>query len=719
MIPWLLEITLSNLLLAIPIALLASYIQSRKGMFVISHMLWAFVLIKLITPPIYSLPIIQSEMTFIAIEETEEVLATAHSSELSSTQEESQIAFHPLTAQIKNGLLSVWGLGSVLLFIFSIIQMRHFRRSLTIVNPHLEKEVWVKKITQLMGITKPLEVVEIDNAVTPLVWWTGGTPKIYISEKILKQLSQEQRQHVLAHELAHIKRGDHWLRWVEWFACLSMWWNPLVWHARKELRRNEELCCDYDAIQTLNIAAQSYAHTLVDVLEKLSIPESMTPRWVSTMAGTHSIERRIQMILSDQKPNEITGNLKRFIFALAISSLFIGFTEAQDPNARYTALEKQMKAAVEAGEMTAEDAEAKLIAARKDMFGERKGKIDDKKKLTDPETQRALRVRYAELDKKMKAAVEAGEMTAEDAEAKLIAARKEMFGERKGKLDDKKKPADPEAQRALRARYAKLENSLKLAVKAGEMTAEEAESKLTAARIKMFGDKSSKDTDQKDARLRARYEELQKVLREKVAAGEMTMEEMEKALANARNQMFGSGENNSQKARDRKVEENREMLLRRRFALLQDKLEIEVAEGRMTEKEASQMLEDALRKMTAEPKKAPVEKKAAPVLTERQQEQRAEYAKIELRVKTAVREGKMTQEEAEEALNEAKSRIFNKNKINESDQGQAEEAQRLRELRGRYSRLQKKLDGEVVAGRMTREEADQKLAEARKEMFGG
>ena len=79
----------------------------------------------------------------------------------------------------------------------------------------------------------------------------------------------------------------------------------------------------------------------------------------------------------------------------------------------------------------------------------------------------------------------------------------------------------------------------------------------------------------------------------------------------------------------------------------------------------------------------------------------------------------MTQEEAEEALNEAKSRIFNKNKINESDQGQAEEAQRLRELRGRYSRLQKKLDGEVVAGRMTREEADQKLAEARKEMFGG
>ncbi|MDC3251998.1 M56 family metallopeptidase, partial [Planctomycetota bacterium] len=325
MIPWLLEITLSNLLLAIPIALLASYIQSRKGMFVISHMLWAFVLIKLITPPIYTLPIIQSEMTFIAIEETEEVLATAHSSELSSTQEESQIAFHPLTAQIKNGLLSVWGLGSVLLFIFSIIQMRHFRRSLTIVNPHLEKEVWVKKITQLMGITKPLEVVEIDNAVTPLVWWTGGTPKIYISEKILKQLSQEQRQHVLAHELAHIKRGDHWLRWVEWFACLSMWWNPLVWHARKELRRNEELCCDYDAIQTLNIAARSYAHTLVDVLEKLSIPESMTPRWVSTMAGTHSIERRIQMILSDQKPNEITGNLKRFIFALAISSLFIGF----------------------------------------------------------------------------------------------------------------------------------------------------------------------------------------------------------------------------------------------------------------------------------------------------------------------------------------------------------------------------------------------------------
>ena len=70
MMDWMLETTFSNLVIAMPIALLALFLQSKKGMFATSHMLWALVLIKLITPPLfiipaYTLPDLQPEMSFL------------------------------------------------------------------------------------------------------------------------------------------------------------------------------------------------------------------------------------------------------------------------------------------------------------------------------------------------------------------------------------------------------------------------------------------------------------------------------------------------------------------------------------------------------------------------------------------------------------------------------------------------------------------------------
>ena len=38
---------------------------------------------------------------------------------------------------------------------------------------------------------------------------------------------------VMAHELAHVKRRDHWVAWFEIVATSLLWWNPLVWFVRR------------------------------------------------------------------------------------------------------------------------------------------------------------------------------------------------------------------------------------------------------------------------------------------------------------------------------------------------------------------------------------------------------------------------------------------------------------------------------------------------------
>ena len=49
---------------------------------------------------------------------------------------------------------------------------------------------------------------------------------------------------ILAHELAHLRRRDHWVRAVELIVSTVYWWNPLVWVIRRQIHQAEDLCCD-------------------------------------------------------------------------------------------------------------------------------------------------------------------------------------------------------------------------------------------------------------------------------------------------------------------------------------------------------------------------------------------------------------------------------------------------------------------------------------------
>ena len=55
---------------------------------------------------------------------------------------------------------------------------------------------------------------------------------------------QFEQDAVLAHELAHLKRRDHWVRRLEAIVLGLYWWYPGAWWARRQLERAEEECCD-------------------------------------------------------------------------------------------------------------------------------------------------------------------------------------------------------------------------------------------------------------------------------------------------------------------------------------------------------------------------------------------------------------------------------------------------------------------------------------------
>jgi beta-lactamase regulating signal transducer with metallopeptidase domain len=75
---------------------------------------------------------------------------------------------------------------------------------------------------------------------------------------------REQVRPVLVHELAHLKRHDHWTAWVAILALVVWWWNPLFWFVRRQLRASAEMACDAWVVELLPDQRRAYAELLVE-----------------------------------------------------------------------------------------------------------------------------------------------------------------------------------------------------------------------------------------------------------------------------------------------------------------------------------------------------------------------------------------------------------------------------------------------------------------------
>ena len=73
-------------------------------------------------------------------------------------------------------------------------------------------------------------------------------PQIYLPAK----LEAEERQLVISHEQAHIRRFDHWYKLLGFAAVCIHWFNPLVWAAYIFLCRDMEMACDEQVVRDMD-----------------------------------------------------------------------------------------------------------------------------------------------------------------------------------------------------------------------------------------------------------------------------------------------------------------------------------------------------------------------------------------------------------------------------------------------------------------------------------
>ena len=131
--------------------------------------------------------------------------------------------------------------------------------------------------------------------------WCLGRPKLLLPCHLIKSLEASRWRGILAHELAHLRRGDHWVGRLELAAGLVWWWNPLYWLARRRLDAEAELACDAWVVWALPDDRLTYAEVLFQICSEFSLAGSPAPA-LGVAGSGRFFERRLTMILRDRRP---------------------------------------------------------------------------------------------------------------------------------------------------------------------------------------------------------------------------------------------------------------------------------------------------------------------------------------------------------------------------------------------------------------------------------
>jgi hypothetical protein len=208
----------------------------------------------------------------------------------------------------------------------SVIRIRRFDRLLqrTSTPPPLEVIRVATEIAAILGLRAVPDIALSSARVSPMTWWLGRRVRIVIPRALAVGVDRDQLRWVLAHELAHVRRHDHLVRWIEWVARVVAWWNPVVWWAQRQLREAEELSCDAFVLDRLRDEPRSYARALLAVVEFLAQPAASQPVLATGMGAGATLERRFRRIMTDAGVPSTPAWLRTSLAVATLTVLTLG-----------------------------------------------------------------------------------------------------------------------------------------------------------------------------------------------------------------------------------------------------------------------------------------------------------------------------------------------------------------------------------------------------------
>jgi len=296
-----------NLVLCIPFGILVWCLTRTPKICTrpaICHGLWLLVLLKMVTPPFIPMTLVPDVLNISADRfsksaaqppatiEPEQHPIVADSTTQTALSPQRSPSPAPRVPVILAADRSNMHLGRVAtiatvlaslavtmgIWLVAFRQLQRLQRLLTGHQPQSDRA------NQLLGKLAPEfrlrtipDLINVDSPIAPFVWAGPRQPVVVLSQQLIQSLDDGQLEFVLAHELAHLKRCDHWSNLFGFFVTTLFWWHPVAWLAKRELGLAAEACCDAMALERCSGSRKSCAQTLLSVTDLMNCRELPGP----------------------------------------------------------------------------------------------------------------------------------------------------------------------------------------------------------------------------------------------------------------------------------------------------------------------------------------------------------------------------------------------------------------------------------------------------------
>lgn len=184
-------------------------------------------------------------------------------------------------------------------------------------------------VNQINLMVTPRLLISLKTDVPMALGWLK--PVILLPASMLSGLTTAQLEMLLLHELAHIRRHDYLVNFIQTLVALLLFFHPSVQWISKQMRNEREYCSDDIAVQHCGDAI-AYAHTLADTAALCSKHRKHTiPSMAMAASGGDLKQRVIRLVDHHCTANNEVGKWLAAAFTI-ISLLLISSQQLLTPS---------------------------------------------------------------------------------------------------------------------------------------------------------------------------------------------------------------------------------------------------------------------------------------------------------------------------------------------------------------------------------------------------
>lgn len=218
-----------------------------------------------------------------------------------------------LYSLIAGCLVAIWLVGSIVAFAF---WLRKLRVSWSFSESRGDAERTLLRLKKRIGLRTDVRLRLTHTIAEPALagFWK---PVVLVPTGLAGQLSAEELEAVILHELAHAKRRDNWTAAFTHAVSCVFWFYPLSWWIEKRLRIERELACD-EMVICSGTAAEDY---VAGILKACRFSVSGEVAGVSGVCGS-SLKNRMEAIMS-LSPNREYLRGPKWLFAILAAAITV------------------------------------------------------------------------------------------------------------------------------------------------------------------------------------------------------------------------------------------------------------------------------------------------------------------------------------------------------------------------------------------------------------